>query len=426
MRRAWAGSVAVLALATWLAACGGDTGTSADAASDSSTGAADTVEPGDSVGDALTPLAPVITNVAQVVPSEGLPAQVIVQPSANTLDLAEHEGRLFLAFRTAPNHFANDQTRIYVVSTTDEQTWTFEAEFFLGTDLREPRLLAFEGRLFLYVSVLGSNPIAFEPQGIRVSERTAPGQWTDLQPLWEDAFILWRARVLKGTPHLLGYRGGGDIYSGNLAAIDVHLLTTDDGVTLTPLVPGQTTVLHGGVSETDVAYAPDGALIAVSRVEAADGQGFGSRICRAEPGALADWTCVSDPKKYDSPLVFADQGRVLLIGRRNVTESGAYDLGMTDLTPEKQWLTYELAYWKEPKRCALWQVDPGTLAVTWLLDLPSLGDTCFASVVPRGPGRYVVYNYSSPIDGDPAISWRDGQLGETRIYRMDLDLDAGR
>jgi hypothetical protein len=64
------------------------------------------------------------------------------------------------------------------------------------------------------------------------------------------------------------------------------------------------------------------------------------------------------------------------------------------------------------------------LLVTWLQDLPSLGDTCFACAVPRGPGRYVVYNYSSPLDGDPDISWRDGQLGETRIYRMELNLDS--
>jgi hypothetical protein len=374
--------------------------------------------------DATPPLAPVITGLAQVVPSPGLPAEVIVQPSANNLDLAEHEGRLFLAFRTAPNHFANADAHIYVVSTVDEQTWDFEADFTLGTDLREPRLLAWDGRLFLYFALLGSNPMAFEPQGIRVTERTGAGLWTEPQPAWQDEFILWRARVLDGTPHLFGYRGGADLYSGELATIEVHLLTTADGVTLAPLVPGRPAVLTGGVSETDAAYAPDGALIAVSRVEGADGKGFGSRICRAEAGALGDWTCVSDPKKYDSPLVFADRGRVLLIGRRNVTETGEYDLQQTDLPLQKQWLDNELAYWETPKRCALWQVDPATLQVTWLLDLPSLGDTCFASVVPRGLGRYVVYNYSSPLDGDPDISWRDGQLGETRIYRMDLELDG--
>ena len=276
-----------LGVVVWIVACG-------------SSGDVDTTDAADMGQEVAAPVTPVITHVTQVVPSDGLPAEVLVQPSANNLDLADHEGRLFLAFRTAPNHFANDQTRIYVVSSTDEQTWELEAEFFMGTDLREPRLLAWNGRLFLYVAVLGTNPMAFEPQGVRVSERTGPGQWTELEPLWEEAFILWRARVLDGRPHILGYRGGGDIYSGDVAHIDVHLLTTDDGVTLAPLVSGQPTVLQGGVSETDVAYAPDGALIAVSRVEAADGQGFGSRICRAEPGALADWTCVSDPKKYDS------------------------------------------------------------------------------------------------------------------------------
>jgi len=404
-----------------VSACGAGADDVADAAADAASETAPDVagEP-----DAAPPLAPAITNVAQVVPSPGLPAEVIVQPSANNLDVAEHDGRLFLAFRTAPNHFANADAHIYVVSTVDEQSWQFEADFSLGTDLREPRLLAWDGRLFLYFALLGSNPMAFEPQGIRVTERTGAGRWTEPQPAWQDEFILWRARVLEGRPHVFGYRGGADLYSGELATIEVHLLTTADGVTLAPLVPGRPAVLTGGASETDAAYAPDGALIAVSRVEGADGKGFGSRICRAEAGAPGDWTCVSDPKKYDSPLVFADRGRVLLIGRRNVTETGEYDLQQTDLPLQKQWLNNELAYWVTPKRCALWQVDPVTLQVTWLLDLPSLGDTCFASVVPRGPGRYVVYNYSSPLNGDPDISWRDGQLGETRIYRMDLELDG--
>jgi len=414
-RGAW-----IPALLLTLASCGGASDDFVDTASDVA-GEASTDVAGEIDGPPT--LAPVITNVVQVVPSSALPAEVVVQPSANNLDVADHDGRLFLAFRTAPNHFANADAHLYVVSTLDEQRWDFEADFTLGTDLREPRLLAWNGRLYLYFSVLGDNPMAFEPQGIRVTERTAAGRWTEPVATWEDEFILWRARVLDGKPEIFGYRGGADLYSGDLATIEVHWLTTTDGVTLTPRIPGQAAVLTGGVSETDAAFAPDGAVIAVSRVEGADGRGFGSRICRGEPDALGNWTCVSDPKKYDSPLVFADRGRVLLIGRRNVTETGEYDLQQTNLPLQKQWLNNELAYWETPKRCALWQVDPQTLEVSWLLDLPSLGDTCFASAVSRGPGRYVVYNYSSPLEGDPNISWRDGQLGETRIYRMDLTLD---
>ncbi|MCK6529822.1 hypothetical protein L6R50_20455 [Myxococcota bacterium] len=64
-------------------------------------------------------------------------------------------------------------------------------------------------------------------------------------------------------------------------------------------------------------------------------------------------------------------------------------------------------------------MDPDALAVEFVLDLPSKGDTCFPGMVPREEGRYLVYNYSSPIDG-PDVDWVTGQHGETRIYRQVL------
>jgi hypothetical protein len=133
---------------------------------------------------------------------------------------------------------------------------------------------------------------------------------------------------------------------------------------------------------------------------------------------------VGHPRKYDSPLMFRERGRNWLIARRNVTEDGAYDLGMDELSVQEQALTYALAYWNEPKRCALWEVDADTLTVAWVLDLPSRGDTCFPSILRPEEGRIDVYNYSSPMDG-PESSWPDpvwveGQGGETRIYRTEL------
>lgn len=56
------------------------------------------------------------------------------------------------------------------MSSTDEQHWRFETSFATGSDLREPRFLSLGTRLFLYLSRLGSDPFAFEPQGFSVSE----------------------------------------------------------------------------------------------------------------------------------------------------------------------------------------------------------------------------------------------------------------
>src|SRR5215813_12772954 len=77
-----------------------------------------------------------------IVPSAGLPSAIADQTSNNNLDVVKHtDGRFYLAFRTAPNHFASTSTVLYVVSSSDEQSWQLETQIAMDTDLREPRLL---------------------------------------------------------------------------------------------------------------------------------------------------------------------------------------------------------------------------------------------------------------------------------------------
>ena len=114
-------------------------------------------------------LTPQLGIQTQVVPGPGLPESIEIQNANNNLDVIEHQGRVYLAFRTAPEHFASDRTELHVVSSTDQETWTHETSMSEGTDLREPRFLSIGDELFLYFAVLGDNPLAFEPQGSRVT-----------------------------------------------------------------------------------------------------------------------------------------------------------------------------------------------------------------------------------------------------------------
>lgn len=356
----------------------------------------------------------------QLVPSARLPLELEVQPANNNLDVIRHEGRVYLAFRTGPSHFASPEVVLHVVSSTDEGTWVHETSFHRGTDLREPRFLSFEGRLFLYFAVLGQSAIDFEPQGMMVSERAASGAWSEPEPFYEPGFIVWRTKVIDGTAYMLAYKGGENIYDNDREPTDVHFLTTRDGRTFAPVVEGRARIQGGGASETDFVLQDDGSLIAVLRNEAGDELGWGSKICRAEPGALADWRCVADPRKYDSPLLFRHGPGIFLIGRRNISENaGLYDLMRRDEDAKQQTLYYQLDYSGHPKRCAVWRVDPDRLSVHHLFDLPSRGDTCFPGILPLGDGRYAIYNYSSPIDGEE-LTWLEGQLGPTNIYRSVL------
>lgn len=67
-----------------------------------------------------------ITETRQIIPGPGLPAEIVPGNSNNNLDVARLGGRVYLAWRTAPDHFASTRTQIFVVSSTDERTWRFE------------------------------------------------------------------------------------------------------------------------------------------------------------------------------------------------------------------------------------------------------------------------------------------------------------
>jgi len=362
----------------------------------------------------------------QIAPGAGLPPETPPGASNNNLDVARLGGRTYLAWRTGPDHFASPEARIHVVSSADEEAWTFETSLALDRDLREPRFLvipeAAGDRLFLYVSRLGTSATAFEPQGVSVIERRVDGTWTALEEIYEPGFLLWRARTenVAGTPthFLVGYMGGEHVYDFSGLPIEVRLLTTRDGRTLTPFDAMRPAVYVGGGSEADFALAEDGSLLGVIRNEAGDAQAMGANVCRAPAGELAAWDCVADRRKYDSPLVFRQDGETYLLGRRNVTEDGYYDLRRRpDAAVTTQSALNQVDYITRPKRCALWRFVAEERRLAFILDLPSRGDTCFPARLPGAtPDELVVYDYSSPIEG-PDLGWRDGQMGETRIYR---------
>jgi hypothetical protein len=364
-----------------------------------------------------------IVSSRQVIPGGGLPSSVEAQNSNNNLDVVRHQGRVYLAWRTGPDHYASADATIYVVSSLDEQSWRYEAKFTIGTDLREPRFLSLGSALFLHVSRLGTNPNAFEPKGMSVASLESEGTWSALTETYEPGFIGWRSKVERGKPYLIGYFGGEHIYDFSLKPLDVALLTTDDGRSWRP-VGSSATILHGGGSETDFAIGDDGTWFGVSRNEAGDETGFGSHVCRATAQAPAAWKCKHDPRKYDSPLMFWYDGEAYLLARRNVTDSGAYDLGPGAVdggyTLPAQSVRNQIDYKVQRKRCSIWRYVQPDDRVAFVTDLPSRGDTCFPGLIAgTNPGEFLVYNYSNDPSGDD-LSWGLGQAAATNIYRHEL------
>lgn len=355
------------------------------------------------------------TEPVQVVPNPVFPPAVTTNRSNNNLDIADFEGRLFLVFRTAPSHFASTDTVLYLVSSTDQKRWDFEARFALGSDLREPRFFVWNNELYLYFAQLGQNPTAFEPGRMWRTQRLGLATWSTPVTVFEPDFIPWRIKYLAGRPLLIGYKGGENIYNLSGDPIEVYLLTTHDGLNWEPVNPKQPVVLWGGASETDIEIDASGTLYAVARNEAGDETGFGSKICRAPKSDITAWECKADPRKYDSPLLLKVKDEIFLIARRNISPTGHYDLNQRHLSWTEQYVKYQYDYWSRPKRCTVWWLHKTELQVEPLIDLPSRGDTCFPSALPRGDGQFLVYNYTSPLDG-PDVSWIRGQYGPTLIY----------
>jgi hypothetical protein len=367
----------------------------------------------------------------RIVPAAGLPAAAAVGQANNNLDVVRHDdGRVYLAFRTAPDHFASNGVALVVLSSADEQTWSLEGRYTRGTDLREPRLLSFGGTLFLTAAVLGSKAGAFEPQGVVRAEKPPGATLGPLVDLGWPPYIVWRTRIERGRPYMVRYLGGEHIYRFDGQPLAIELLGSADGRAWAPVDATRPAVAQGGGSEADFTFADDGSLLAVIRNEAGDDSGWGSKICHAPPGQPAAWTCTSDPRKFDSPLMFWWDGEAYLVARRNLTPTGNFDLGAgiapgTDPNARvTRTLANQLDYLQRPKRCSIWRFIPAENRIAFVLDLPSRGDTCFPAWLPGPtPDTVVIYNYSSDLDG-PELSWSEGQAAPTFIYRHVLRLRA--
>jgi hypothetical protein len=346
----------------------------------------------------------VVSEPTFIIPGDGLP--VTPQAANNNVAIAMANGRLFVAWRTAPNHFASAQTELHVISSaTGGPPWTAEATFALGTDVREPAFLLTDGVLSLSFFEAGSNPGAFEPRAIWHATRCNAGDWTSA-PISDGEKVAWDVKTRDGIALRTSY--SGDHYGAGL--LDLHLERSDDGgATWAPF--GADPVSVGGDSEAAFEIGSDGTLWAVTRNEDGDATGAGSKVCSAPAEDWSDWTCSdpSDPERYDSPELVRHGDDLYLLARRDV--GGPFG-------PEGDLLSYSL----RPKRSALYRLDQAARKVEWIQDIPGVGDTAFVSAWRTEADQFVFANYTSPLD-TPDLTWLEGQTNPlgTQIYLATLD-----
>jgi len=365
-------------------------------------------------GDALTQelvWTPTISEPRFVVPSEGLPEGVVVQPSNNNVDIEEHDGVLYMAWRTGPTHFASKDVQMHVVSSLDDGvTWSHETTVDLDKDLREPRLLSFKDRLQLIFFEAGTNMLTFAPARIWRTVLGDDGLWGAPQIVVDGPEVPWDIKVREGIAYMTSYAGG---HYDSSEPVELYFKYSLDGDTWN-MVDDAPFVYQGGVSEAAIEFDSQGNLWAVTRNEDGDETGKGSHVCFANKGELAKWSCSdpSDPERYDSPELFRHLVEIYLIARRDVGGPFGDDATIAD-------------YSTRPKRTALYRIDQEERQVIHVMDLPGVGDTAFPAVIQKSEHHYIVANYTAPLD-DPDISWVEAQFSErgTQIYLLELKFVA--
>lgn len=359
----------------------------------------------------------VVSDPVPVVPSPSLPSGLALHRSNNNLSIALHGGRLFLAFRTAPTHFASAQARLVVLSSTDlGRTWAFEASFATGRDLREPFLLDVGGRLRLHFVELGDRFYSFDPEALwRSSRGPGVGSWSAPERWGGPGEVAWDFKVRGGYAWMTSYRGKH--YALRSQPIEVHFRTSSNGLDWRDLGAGP--VYRGGATESSFEFDRRGALWAITRNEDGDATGFGSQVASAEPGTPGSWRfpALSDPSRFDSPRLFRHGRDVYLVARRDL--GPPLGTRFASVPGEARKLLLWASYSLQPKRTALYRLDPVARRFVRVLDLPSAGDTAFPSIARLSPHEFLVANYSSAFRHTDR-TWLWGQLNGTGIYFVRL------
>lgn len=333
----------------------------------------------------------------------------------NGIDGIRYRDRVYLGVRSVLEG-QRASVRVDVVSSANQQDWRSETSFVASSDIHAPRFLVLGDKLMVYVSELEAGVRQLRPNRVLQSELVADtGLWREFQRLPLDGQVVWRTKVEGGVPLMTTYSLGEKTYEFDDEVLEVNLLTTKDGYDWRPLSSGRRAVYRGGGSEAAISSDDDGRLYSVVRNTAGDESGFGSSLCAAKASDWAQWECVHDPNKYDSPTLFNHGGELFLVARRHLADSdqGPPDEGFSLLRRAEN-EARELA---SPTRCSLWHFDRRHQRVDFVLDLPSRGNTCSPTVIPgQSPDEFVIYDHSSDLRG-PDLALREGLASPTFIYR---------
>ena len=320
-----------------------------------------------------------------------------VPPDAHhsNTDLIRYRGRYLLAHATSPWHFASDKCRLVIRASEDARHWRAISEIGVpGEDVRDPKLAAIGGKLFLYF-LRNTNKFYAEPTGTSYCMSDDGVTWTEPRDLSIKGWLLWRPKTFDGTtfyaPAYWWEHGKSMLFKST------------DGVDWSEVGP-----IYSGEKndETAISFKPDGTMGMTARLEIGPNRwGYHpdahTLIGVASP-PYTDWKLGrSHETRLDGPYLFQVGERTYACGRRHVGRSA-----------------YMGSVWGA-KRTSLYLVQHDRLV--FLSDLPSCGDTSYAGVVVEKDDVLISY-YTSPPERD--YIWLLGMLSNSSIEMARFKIHA--
>jgi hypothetical protein len=334
-----------------------------------------------------------------------LPPQCKIQHSNNNLDLVKYHNKFYLAFRTAPTHFASKKAMLYVVSSTDMENWNYESEVAMGCDLREPRFAIYHDTLNLYFFRGGTHMFKFEPKEVLLCRKSKAGAWSAPVSVNLDGFVPWRLRERKDTLYLSAYYGK-NLYQ-NKHKSNLRLMWSTDALNWRNISEEpQVDILSA--EEGEFIFDKAGNLFSTVRLE-----GTGSLVCRADKATIGNWQKKRSKTKYDSALLFDYNDDVYLVSRRNV--DGEIDKTKNRKNEKQGRMRNLIRYSITRKVTSLFKLNKDSLTLNLVTDFPSTGDNAYAGITKVDDHTFLLMNYSSDITRHKK-NWIRGQMGKTYIY----------
>lgn len=314
--------------------------------------------------------------------------------NSNT-DMIHWRGSFWLVHAASPWHLGSTECRLRLWRSEDGRHFTPVCEFRRpGEDIRDPKLAAIGGRLFLYAFPNAGRRALPYTTIYSVSEDGL--QWSPFEDIAQPGWLFWRPKSRDGitwyVPAYWHEHGRSRLFSSQDG---VHWSMVSD--------------IHAGDAndETDFEFLPDGRMLVTARLEGKADPPFGSPdACTLLSTALPPYHTWRERRstvtRLDGPALFAYEGVVLAVGR---FQPG----GRGPLT--------QLGGMLSRKRTSLFLVEEDRLVR--LTDLPSAGDTSYAGVVVRDGTLHVSY-YTSDVTRD--FAWVLGMFLPTEIRMATLDL----